>query len=789
MDADEDTVMTGAEASTQAPARRPSRSLTNTPASESNVNGTAKSKRAESLLASFQRTVVAPVDLVKEIEDHQAATTTTTTTTAAVPATVKNQAPPKSEPGAKQDEEYAFDDDEESDSSETAAAAEAADEVPRLLPRSSLPSGVCYDIRMRYHCEVKPTLDVHPEDPRRIYYIYKELCKAGLVDDPDATRPLVPQPLLRIPARDATHKEISLIHGPGHYEFVLSTKDMSEDELIALESTRDSIYFNTLTFTSAILACGGAIETCKAVVSGRVKNAVAVIRPPGHHAESCQAMGFCLFNNVCVAARVCQKTFGDRCRKIMILDWDVHHGNGVQNAFYDDPNVLYISLHVYKDGTFYPGGEQGNWDHCGEGDGLGKNINIPWPGQGMGDGDYLYAFQEVIMPIGYEFNPDLVIVSAGFDAAAGDELGGCFVTPPCYAHMTSMLMSLADGKVAVCLEGGYNFRSISKSALAVTRTLMGEPPDRLIGVAASNAGVSTVRSVAMLQAKYWQCMYPKGRAEGDVLGKSGSCGARADIIRQYQAKQLYDEHKLTNLYIYRASISKSFENQVLASPNYDAPVPLLVIFHDPPELMGIPDPITNELEAHNCWLADVVKDYIEWAVKKGMAVIDVNVPKHITRSDVATTDKYEGEDRNRGQLSEELAVYLWENYIEPNEATNIFFMGVGDAFMGLANLLANKDRVYPRIDGVVCFVAENAVRAVSSHTNPWLSKWYKENSRVYVSQHHSVFRMADSSKRPSKRYGRILRSARRTLNEMLLEHMGDVTRWLEGMIDEETAEE
>ncbi|KAI1977219.1 Histone deacetylase hda1 [Ophidiomyces ophidiicola] len=116
-------------------------------------------------------------------------------------------------------------------------------------------------------------------------------------------------------------------------------------------------------------------------------------------------------------------------------------------------------------------------------------------------------------------------------------------------------------------------------------------------------------------------------------------------------------------------------------------------------------------------------------------------------------------------------------------------MGVGDAFMGLANLLANKDRVYPRIDGVVCFVAENAVRAVSSHTNPWLSKWYKENSRVYVSQHHSVFKMADSSKRPSKRYGRILRSARRTLNEMLLEHMGDVTRWLEGMIDEETAEE
>lgn len=103
-----------------------------------------------------------------------------------------------------------------------------------------------------------------------------------------------------------------------------------------------------------------------------------------------------------------------------------------------------------------------------------------------------------------------MIVSAGFDAAAGDELGGCFVTPPCYSHMTRMLMNLANGKVAVCLEGGYNFRSISKSALAVTRTLMGEPPDRLIAPSASRPAVETVREVAMMHARYWKCMYPKG---------------------------------------------------------------------------------------------------------------------------------------------------------------------------------------------------------------------------------------------------------------------------------------
>ncbi len=149
-------------------------------------------------------------------------------------------------------------------------------------------------------------------------------------------------------------------------------------------------------------------------------------------------------------------------------------------------------------------------DNVGVGAGEGKNVNIPWPSKGMGDGDYMFAFQNVVMPIAHEFNPDLVIVAAGFDAAAGDELGGCFVTPPCYAHMTHMLMSLANGKVAVCLEGGYNFIAISKSALAVTRTLMGEPPDRLTATQATEIAMTTVQQVKEIQSRYWRCMIPKG---------------------------------------------------------------------------------------------------------------------------------------------------------------------------------------------------------------------------------------------------------------------------------------
>jgi len=229
-------------------------------------------------------------------------------------------------------------------------------------------------------------------------------------------------------------------------------------------------------------------------------------------------MGFCFFDNVAIAARTCQADYGDKCRKILIIDWDVHHGNGIQKAFEWDPNVLYVSIHVFRDegGLFYPGSEYGNHKHCGLGKGVGFNINIPWPSKGMGDADYLYAFQQVIMPVAFEFNPDLVIIAAGFDAAQGDMLGGCFVSPAGYAHMTHMLMSLAEGRLAVCLEGGYNLAAIANSALAVTRVLMGEPPDRLEETRPTNAGLQTVQMVAMYQSRYWRCLEPKDLTKGET---------------------------------------------------------------------------------------------------------------------------------------------------------------------------------------------------------------------------------------------------------------------------------
>jgi histone deacetylase 6 len=396
---------------------------------------------------------------------------------------------------------------------------------------------------------------------------------------------------------------------------------MSADQLKHEAERLDSIYFNHSTYECAKLAAGGAIEACKAVVQGAVRNAIAIIRPPGHHAESTQPSGFCIFNNVPIATRVCQEAYPETCRKVLILDWDVHHGNGIQHAFYNDPNVLYISLHVYRDGNFYPNLKDGNLDYCGEGPGEGKNVNIPWADHGMGDAEYIYAFQEIVMPIATEFDPDLVIISAGFDAAEGDVLGGCFVTPAAYGHMTHMLMRLAKGKIVVALEGGYNLRSIARSALVVTRVLMLEPPDRLQEdlPAPKDSAVYTIEQVKRQHSRYWKCMYPKQLDKSDPGYKDTH--RLHEIIREWQSQRLSQEYAMTPLplTINRTSLAHTFEHNVIATyvnpyrkrsyalanvirPDFMGRHPLLLIFHDPPNFRDNEDPVTGKRELHNTWL-------------------------------------------------------------------------------------------------------------------------------------------------------------------------------------------
>ncbi|KAI9483581.1 MAG: hypothetical protein EXX96DRAFT_451775, partial [Benjaminiella poitrasii] len=326
-----------------------------------------------------------------------------------------------------------------------------------LNKRRLLKTGFVYDTAMSYHATPDP-MEIHPEDPRRIFKIFNILERNGLLNE-----------CKRIKSRRALKEEILLVHNIIHYR--------NRADYIAMENNYDSIYLNSNSFESALYAVGSLIELLGAVITNQIRNAMAIIRPPGHHAESDVPMGFCLFNNVAIATRACMKNFG--VKKTLIVDWDIHFGNGTQSIFSEDPNVLYISLHRFEDGSFYPSDMKGSASYTGYGKGIGKTVNIPWPCAGMTDADYVYAFREIIVPIAMEFNPDVVIVSAGFDAALNDPIGKCNVTPAGYGHMTHMLKSIANGKLVIALEGGYDLNAIAVSALACMNVLLGDAPDPL----------------------------------------------------------------------------------------------------------------------------------------------------------------------------------------------------------------------------------------------------------------------------------------------------------------------
>ncbi|KAI1381401.1 putative histone deacetylase A [Hypoxylon crocopeplum] len=666
-----------------------------------------------------------------------------------------------------------------------------SDAVKLMERRGMLPTGCCYDDRMKLHANADfgPSPH-HPEDPRRIEEIMKMFKKAGLIftgPDSELLDVLKDSPtkyMWRIAARPATKQEICTVHTPAHYDWVHDLTEMPTRELRLLSNSLDqgraSLYVGGMSYEAALLAAGGCVETCKNVAAGHVKNAFAVIRPPGHHAEYDTAMGFCLFNNVPIGAKVCQNEYPDTCRKILILDWDVHHGNGVQNMFYEDPNILYISLHVYDKGTFYPGRPDnpmipdGNFDKVGTGLGQGKNVNIAWPTQGMGDGEYFAAFQKIVMPIAREFDPDMVIISAGFDAADGDELGGCFVTPPCYAHMTHMLMSLANGKVAVCLEGGYNLKAISNSALAVARTLMGDPPPKMKIPSISKDAASLLANVQAAQAPFWECMRP-GVIDVRDFGEEKS--RLHDVIRGYQRQVLSEKYSMLPLFIQRGVLYKSFENQVLVTPGLRTKKRVLFIIHDPPELRAMPDIVTNTVDAHNGFIVDGVMPYIDWAHKNGFGIMDANIPHYVTHPQDFDAYTPQLDEMTLQRQIQDLVCFLWDNYLQLYDMEDLFIIGVGNAYVGVKVLLTNRD-CKNRMTGVINFVT-GSLRPIKSETDPDLSTWYKQNSLVYVTNDHACWSDTNLAKKVlKKRFGGVQRSSEVGLRRMMAAHAKDVFKFI-----------
>lgn len=694
-----------------------------------------------------------------------------------------------------------------SDGSEVIAVSRTSSPPPPKLRRSLLPTGCCYDERMKLHANADFSVEpAHPEDPKRIAAIMRMFTDQGLIylgSEQKLKEILKDSPtkfMYRIAARKATEEEICTVHTADHFRWVADTALMPSDELRALSQQLDvgrrSLYLGNLTYEASLVSAGGAIETCKNVVNGTVKNAIAVIRPPGHHAESDEALGFCIFNNVPIAARVCQEDFPDICRKILILDWDVHHGNGIQNMFYEDPNVLYISLHVYDGGKFYPGPPEdpdipdAGHENVGAGPGSGKNVNIPWDKQGMGDGEYLGAFQRIVMPIAQEFNPDLVIVSAGFDAADGDELGGCFVTPACYAHMTHMLMSLASGKIAVCLEGGYNLKAISRSALAVAQTLMGEPPPQIKMPPINSEALKVLNKVREVQAPFWECMRP---ATVNVKEAIQLGGVRLDsILRTAQYTKLREHYKMVDLYVLRNKIANALKHQILVTPGLPTAKKVLLIVHDPPETRATPDPANYNVEPHNVWVIDSIMPYIDWAVANGFAVIDVNMPAHIEAPDDEEEDGFiEAQNTNialQRERMREVMCFIWDNHLETLETNDIVLMGVGNSYASFRELLLNRD-AKSKIAMVLSFIT-GGLLPLRSETDPNLAQWYKEHSRIFVNSEHSCWNNPDDLKKVRKRrYGGVVKSPYNTLSRMLKEHVEEATDWIEANLEHEADDE
>lgn len=617
-----------------------------------------------------------------------------------------------------------------------------------------------YDARMMMHATLAE--DSHPEQPQRIACIFEMLKLHGCIDR-----------MHRLPAREALRSEIEAVHGSQLWDNFESIVQLPVDQLRAYSQeleVRSSLYLNMHSTYCARLACGSVIDLSSAVAAGQLRNGIAIVRPPGHHAEPDSGTGFCLYNNVAVAAQALLSRppgAADRVQRVLILDWDVHHGNGTQRAFWDDPRVLYISLHRYENGTFYPGTTFGHYDQVGGPQARGTSLNVPWPCAGMNDADYLYAFQRCIMPVAYEFSPDLVIVSAGFDAAVGDILGGCLVSPAGYAHMLHQLASLARGKLVVALEGGYTLDSIAASALAVTQTLLGDPlPPWPAGLTCSMAGADTVARVIRAQAPYWACLrHSLDYAPGAPPEAGVATWAADQLYLDARAARLWADYQMMPLPAIGDALHR---NQALCTPSMMMPGvhTLLVFVHD----MGtwhINDPDDPQRPA--LCLADASDHLVRWARTREYACLDIctmqSVPVRLVRNAERDKALVRPDAPPLKATLEAQALYVWDHVCALSPAQRILFLGFGTGCEAIMHIIANRV-VRDRVRAVVQVMGLQPIPLVPKQ-QPELKAWYLEHSLVMCPHEHPLY-MWNEQQASGKRLGRVQRMASSDPMQVLL---------------------
>lgn len=295
-------------------------------------------------------------------------------------------------------------------------------------------------------------LEYHPENSSRLNAVMGLLTKKNVFE--------------KVPLAEPAHakrEDILRVHTQEHFESIKSLSEKGEALIDA------DTYVNSKSFDAALLSAGGIMSCADKYFEGH-KYSFALVRPPGHHAESNKSMGFCLFNNIAVGAKYAMEKYG--LTRIFILDYDVHHGNGTQEIFYPSSSVLYLSLHQYP---LYPG--TGSIDETGRGKGKGYTINVPLPPETC-DKSYLRVFDEIVIPVMKEFRPELVFVSAGYDAHHSDPLGGMRLSTRCYYEIAKKLKLGTKAGIIFGLEGGYNIDALANSVFATLAALfeLGEEP-------------------------------------------------------------------------------------------------------------------------------------------------------------------------------------------------------------------------------------------------------------------------------------------------------------------------
>ncbi|KAM8868255.1 histone deacetylase 7-like isoform 1-T2 [Synchiropus picturatus] len=373
-------------------------------------------------------------------------------------------------------------------------------------------TGLVYDAQMLKHECFCGDNSRHPEHAGRVQSIWLRLRERGLRDQCEYIR-----------SRKATLEELQSVHSEAHVHLYGTNRLRTDNPKVAGASLQpvvkllcggvgvddDTVWNELHTSAASRIAAGCVTDLALKVAQGELKNGFAVVRPPGHHANHSSPLGFCFFNSVAIAAKQLQNKLN--VSKILIVDWDIHHGNGTQEAFYEDPSVLYISLHRYDNGNFFPG--SGHPSEVGARAGRGFNVNVGWTGglkPPMGDAEYLAAFRAVVMPIAHEFSPDVVLVSAGFDAVEGHSpaLGGYNVTAKCFGFLTRQLMSLAGGRVMLALEGGHDLKAICDASEACISALLGmevEPLSQsVLDQKPCENAVQSLQRVVQVQGEFWK---------------------------------------------------------------------------------------------------------------------------------------------------------------------------------------------------------------------------------------------------------------------------------------------